>query len=259
MNSLLLVDPQLGPDGIGMLADHVPGAVADPASRVHSVLALAQAADALDRIHVAADPVPQVLAARAAGCNVAARLLVTQEVERVLLVDPISAFTRDVGLRDADRADSRLAERLAAGPEEEADPRDVAVWLDPQIDEGIFPDAAYELMARGLSRRPDVRERLERALRATEIPRQPYDDRRWRPDREVEEQLDWLANAREASAGKVTIWLSRDASGRLPAARRDYLVNALPNAAVVVQPWEEYEFMVDPEPFATALREWLAS
>ena len=259
MSSLLLVDPQLGRYGLGALADQVPGAIADPVSVVHSVLALAQAADVLNRIQVAVDPVPSVVAARAIGCSVVARLLVTHKVDRILLIDPGSAFTRDVGFHEARQIDMRLAERLAAGLQKEADPRDVAIWLDPQIGEGRFPEAAYELMARGLSRRPEVREPLEQALRATELPRQPYDDRRWRPGPEVAEQLDWLANLREAASSEVTIWLSRDAGGRPPSAQRDYLANTLSGAAIVEQPWEEYYFMADPTALATAVRDWLVS
>ncbi len=257
MSSLIIIDPQLGPYGLGSLAELLAGATADSAATVHSILAMAQAIEVADRLQRTRDLLPGNVATRGAGCNVAAYLLAMNEVRRVLLIDPVPTFTRDWGFNKASRTDTHFVERIVAAAEAEPDLEAIKVWSDPEVDEGRLPDSAYGLMASEMSRRPEVRERLEQALRATEVPRQPYDDQRLRPSLKAEEELDWLANVRGVEPASVTIWLSHDARGNAPQAQQGYLLNALPGVSVVVQPWEHYDFLVDPKPVAAALHDWL--
>ncbi|WIY82514.1 hypothetical protein [Propionimicrobium sp. PCR01-08-3] len=259
MNSLLLVDPQLGRWGLGVLSEHLPDAIVAPVAAVNSILALAQAADSLKLIKSELPSIPAIVIARGTGCSVAARFAADHDVNKALLIDPISTSTRDEGFHVVNNADTRRLERIADGLANPAEPAqaDVDVWTDPRIAEGVFPDEAYELLARGLSDRQDVRDRIEQAWRECESKRQPYDDARWTPTPESIQELDWLASAREANPGTVTIWLSHDAEGRPPSEQVKYLARELPVSTVVEQPWEEYDFMVDPQPLADAISDWL--
>jgi len=256
VTSVLLIDPQFGAHGLGLVEPLIPGARTWPASTVNSIMALVQAEDALTGIRAETAPA-RTMVARAAGCNTAARLLTDGIAARVLLIDPVSTSTADDGFGRASRVDRHFFERLAEAKKTAPDPSDAAVLMDPLFKRGRLPEAAYELAARGLSRRPEIRARLEASLRAVEELRQPYDERRW-PPAAVEPDFDWLTNLREQPSGSATVWLSHDAEGHPPAAQRDYLATALPAVDVVAQPWEEYDFMADPAPLAAALRNWLA-
>ncbi|GAA2179497.1 hypothetical protein GCM10009785_06340 [Brooklawnia cerclae] len=259
-DALMLIDPQFGVHGLGLLESALPDARTWPAATISSMRALPQAYDALAGIRAEGVP-PRVVVARAAGCNTGSRLLADGIVTRVLLIDPVATSTADGGFSEADRTDSQLLarlEQLANGAPIEPDPEALAIWTDPLIKRGFLPETAYGVLVRGMSRRPEAHAKLEAALRAVEKPRQPYDEQRW-PPMQPEPGFDWLADLRDAPPGAATIWLSHDNVGRPPTARQAYLTASLPNVETVIQPWDELDFFVDPAPLAAAIREWLGS
>ena len=254
MTDLLLVDPQLGEYGLGALG--LQNALTLPAVTVKTAMAVPQAMAALREIRESSRLAPTVVG-RAAGCNVVARLLSDGLVDRVLLIDPIATSTEDEGLHAANRADSRQPD-----PEQlkglQRNPEFDAILSDLAIAAGTLPDNAYELLARGMSNRPSVQEKLACALREVEKPRQPYDDRKWLTDVPTADKLDWLADLANVPAGTATVWLSQRNQNPL-GNTHDYLLQRLPNVQVEMQPWDEYDFIDDPRELKAAISQWRQS
>lgn len=251
-----MVDPQLGAIGLGLIEAHLTGARTWPAATINTAIALAQANSVLQDLRAQRSFI-DALIGRAAGCDVAARMLADGRTSHILLIDPLGTSTRDAAFHLAERRDRGTKDpgEMAryAQPNSEAD----AVWSDPLLIEGRLPEKAYELLARGMSRNPTVRTRVTAALSEAEAARQPYDDRCWAPSSSLTSELDWISNLQNAPEGVATIWLSRDAEGRPPNHRQAHLEKVLPHVEVVAHAWEEYDFLVAPDQLAAEVQSWL--
>lgn len=246
---LLLIDPELGPHGLGRLAAGLPACRVWPAAQVASMQAVLQADATLTEIQ--ADGVRAELAVgHGSGATVAAQLLASGLARRVVLIDPLDHLTHDAEFERAYRIDNPPPGPTKEEPIAQNLARIKAAIRALRAGELV---TYYRWVADTTSDLPEIRDAYVAALTAADAPRQPYDEalalssERWA-------ELDWLSTLRRVPGEAVEIWWTRRPGGHQLLLSAAHLRHELPDARVLLRDWDRYDFLVHPEPWARALR-----